>query len=236
MRRKRPRNVFLDTSQASQESVINNEEEEEEVEREERATREQGRWRCRGQEKTLKGRWRRLPGSRWPEILQLGNTQEEESWHNVLTQRIFGKVVSSVAPPADLRALVEGLVHALDTLQLAANTATGFSNLNIDQRKVEKEVAQCLSLLLAWRHSSKSKSLLGELRRIAVSMGSLLSWSTSLLSPPSPFLHTWLEVRWCLLQLAQDSSCSDFGLLTPPTLPCQSLFTATLIDLLHLSK
>ena len=186
----------------------------------------------------MRGRWRRLPGSRWSEVLQLGNPQqqEEENWHNVLTQRIFGKVVSSAAPPADLRALVEGLVHALDTLQLAAKTPASIAALNIRTREVEKEVAQCLSLLLTWRCSSKSESLLVELRRVAVSMGSLLSWSTSLLCPPSPFLHTWLEVRWCLLQLGQDSSCSDFGLLTPPTLTCQSLIGATLIDLLHLSK
>ena len=186
----------------------------------------------------MKGRWRRLPGSRWSEILKLGNPQqqEEESWHNVLTQRIFGKEVSHAAPPADLRALMEGLVHALDTLQFAANTPASVAALNIRTREAEREVALCLSLLLTWRRISKSESILVELRRVAVSMGSLLGWSTSLLCPPSPFLHTWLEVRWCLLQLNQDSSCSDFGLLTPSTLTCQSLIGATLIDLLHLSK
>ena len=153
-----------------------------------------------------------------------------------MTLRLFGEDVSSAVPPADLGPLVEGLMHALDTLQLAATTPATFSNLNIETRKVEEEVDQCLSLLLNWGGSSKSESLLDELRRVGVSMGSLSSWSNALLCPPSPFLHTWLEVRWCLLQLAQVVPCSDFGLLAPPTLPCQSLLAATLIDLLNLSR
>ena len=199
-----------------------------------------GRWRCGGHDKTCTGRWKRLPGSRWPEILKLGNPQqtseEEESWHNVLTQRLFGRDVSFAAPPADFGPLVEGLVHALDTLQMAASNPAAFSNLNVETGKVEEEVDQCLSLLLTCGRNSKTESLLDGLRRVAVSMGSLLSWSTSLICPPSPFLHTWLEVRWRLLQLAQDDSSSDFGILTPLTLPCRSLFVATLIDLLHLAK
>ena len=215
-------------------------EKEEEVEREGCSRRGQGRWRCGGQGKTCQGRWNGLPGSKWSEILKLGNPQqvseEEERWHNVLTQRLFGTEVSFVAPPSDLGPLVEGLVHALDTLQLAATTPAAFSNLNVETGKVEEEVDQCLSLLLTCGRNSKSESLLDGLRRVAVSMGSLLSWSTSLICPPSPFLHTWLEVRWCLLQLAQDDSSSDFGILTPLTLPCRSLFVATLIDLLHLAK
>ena len=218
---------------------MSNEDEEKEVEREE-CSRGEGRWRCGGQAKTLKGRWKRLPGSKWPEILKLGNPEEQEpeqevNWQNVLTQRLFGEDVSSAAPPADLGPLVEGLMHALDTLQMAAAAApSAFSNLNIATRQVEDEMAQWLSLLLDWGVSSKS--LVDELRRVAVSIGSLTSWSTSLLCPPSPFLHTWLEVRWCLLQLAKKDLGLDFGLLTPSTFPCHTLLAATLIDLLHLSR
>ena len=180
-----------------------------------------------------------MPGSRWPEILKLGNPQqasEEENWHNVLTQRLFGTEVSLEGPPADIGPLVEGIVHALDTLQLAATTPVTFSNLNIETIKVEEDVDHCLSLLLTWGRSSNLESLMDGLKRVAVSMGSLLSWSTSLLCPPSSFLHTWLEVRWCLLQLAQHNSSFDFGLLTPLTLPHQSLVVATSVDLLHLAK
>ena len=220
---------FDESPLISQESVDN---EEERV----RCSR-QGRWNCGGCVKTSLGGWERLPGSKWPEILKLGNPlekQEEGNWHNVLTQRLFGIEVSSGAPPADLGPLVDGQVHALDTLQMAAAAApSAFSNLNIATRQVEDEMAQWLSLLLDWGGSSKS---LDELRRVAVSIGSLTSWSTSLLCPPSPFLHTWLEVRWCLLQLAKKDIGLDFGLLTPSTFPCHTLLAATLIDLLHLSR
>ena len=183
-----------------------------------------------------------MAGSRWPEILKLGNSQqqepeEEENWQNVLKQRLFGVEVSFATPSADLGALVDGLLHALDTLHLAGTTPEAFSHLNVETRKIEEDVDQCLSLLLTWARSSKSEAFLDGWRRLAVSMGSLSSWSTtSLLCPPSPFLHTWFEVRWYLLKRAQDDSCSNFGLLTPVTLPCRNLFVATLIDLLHLTK
>ena len=182
-----------------------------------------------------------MPGSRWTEILGLGNprqqeSEQEENWQNVLTQRLFGVEVAVAAPPADLGALADGLVHALDTLHLAGTTPEAFSHLNVETRKVEEDIDRCLSLLLTWARSTKSEEFLDGSRRLAVSMGSLSSWSTtSLLCPPSPFLHTWLEVRWYLLKRAQDDSCSNFGLLTPVTLPCRNLFVATLIDLLHLA-
>ena len=170
---------------------------------------------------------------------ELAVQKQSDDWQSPLTLRVFGKEMSTAAPPADLAALVDGLLHALNTLQMVATNPAGFSSVQNKVQKVDEDVALCLSLLLTWGRKWKPESLVTEVRRLVLSMGNLSSWSTSMLCPPSPFLHTWLDVRCCLLRLLGHEvpvNVSDLGVLLPPSLPCQSLLAATLIDLIHLSK
>ena len=187
--------------------------------------------------------------SRSTEIIDLDELAVQKQsghWQSPLTLRVFGKEMSTAAPPADLASLVDGLLHALSTLQMAATNPACFSSVQNNVQKVEEDVALCLSLLSTWGRRWKPESLVTEVRRLVLSMGNLSSWSTSMLCPPSPFLHTWLEVRCCLLRLLAPEvpgllahevpAVSDLGVLLPPSLPCPSLLAATLIDLIHLSK
>ena len=165
--------------------------------------------------------------------------QSDDDWQSPLTLRVFGKEMSTAAPPADLAALVDNLLHALNTLQMVATNPAGFSSVQNIVQKVDEDVALCLSLFLTWGRKWKPESLVTEARRLMLSMGNLSSLSTSMLCPPSPFLHTWLDVRCCLLRLFGHEvpvNVSDLGVLLPPSLPCQGLLAATLIDLIHLSK